>query len=460
MDGPLIAVLGAGQLGRMLALAGYPLGLRFRFLDPAPQSPAGQLAELIVAAYDDAAGLERLAAGATVATYEFENVPARATEFLARRLPVYPPPRALEVAQDRLAEKTLFRDLGIPVPPFAPVDSWQGLLDGVKRIGLPAVLKTRRFGYDGKGQWVLRSADDLAPAWAALGSAPLILEQFVPFDRELSILAARSTAGQIACYPLVENHHHEGILRLSIAPAPGLDEQTQHLAHEYARRVLERLDYAGVLAIEFFQYGAQLLANEMAPRVHNSGHWTIEGARTSQFENHLRAILGWPLGDTGAVGHCAMLNIIGDLPPVAAALSVPGARLHLYGKSPRPGRKLGHITLVEPSEEALRVRADLVRLLASQAAMASHGDFGFWIGDLAIDDCGLTVRQWQAGRLALQWTRAKSPGLISSLSHAVMRDLSLRSHSGRRSRLKAWSSIPASRSAASSRRRLKNCLLL
>lgn len=345
----------------MLALAGYPLGLRFRFLDPAPQPPASHLAELIVAAYDDVAGLERLAAGATLATYEFENVPARATEFLSRRLPVYPPPLALEVAQDRLAEKTCFRALDIPTPAFAPVDSWQGLRDAADQIGLPAVLKTRRFGYDGKGQWVLRSADDLAPAWAALGSAPLILEQFVPFDRELSILAVRSTAGKIVYYPLVENRHHEGILRLSIAPAPMLDARTQSQAQEYVRRVLHRLDYAGVLAIEFFQYGAQLLANEMAPRVHNSGHWTIEGARTSQFENHLRAILGWPLGDTSAIGHCTMLNIIGDPLPLAAALSLSGARLHLYGKSPRPGRKLGHITLVEPTEEALRASLNRAR---------------------------------------------------------------------------------------------------
>lgn len=376
MDAPLIAVLGAGQLGRMLALAGYPLGLHFRFLDPAPQSPAGQLAELIVAAYDDVAGLKRLTSGATVATYEFENVPARSTEFLSQRLPVYPPPPALDVAQDRLDEKICFRELGIPTPAFTPVDSWDGLLDAVGSIGLPAVLKTRRFGYDGKGQWALRSADDLAPAWAALGGAPLILEQFVPFERELSILAARSTAGQVAFYPLVENHHHEGILRMSIAPAPMLDAQTQSQAQEYARRVLERLDYVGVLAIEFFQRGAQLLANEMAPRVHNSGHWTIEGARTSQFENHLRAILGWPLGDTSAIGHCAMLNIIGDLPDRAIALGVPGAHLHLYGKSPRPGRKLGHITLVEPSEEALRV--SLIR------------------------------------------ARSEMPGLISSPSHAMM----------------------------------------
>lgn len=373
MEAPLIAILGAGQLGRMLALAGYPLGLRFRFLDPAPQSPAGHLAELIVADYDDVAGLERLAAGATLATYEFENVPARATEFLSRRLPVYPPPQALDVAQDRLAEKTCFRALDIPTPAFAPVDSWQGLRDAVDQIGLPAVLKTRRFGYDGKGQWALRSSDDLAPAWAALGGVPLILEQFVPFDRELSILAVRSVAGQIACYPLVENRHYEGILRVSIAPAPMPDAQTQDQAQDYARRVLSRLDYVGVLAIEFFQRGAQLLANEMAPRVHNSGHWTIEGARTSQFENHLRAILGWPLGDTGAVGHCAMLNIIGDPPPVAAALSVPGARLHLYGKSPRPGRKLGHITLVEPTQAALRVSLDRARsTMPSLISSPSH----------------------------------------------------------------------------------------
>ncbi len=370
---PLVAVLGAGQLGRMLALAGYPLGLRFRFLDPAPQSPAGCLADLIVAAYDDVGGLERLAAGASVATYEFENVPARSSTFLAQRLPVYPPPRALEVAQDRLTEKTFFRALGIPTPAFAPVDTWDALCEAADQIGLPAVLKTRRLGYDGKGQRVLRSVTDLAPAWAALGSAPLILEQFVPFDRELSILAARSTAGQIVCYPLVENRHHEGILRVSIAPAPGLDAQMQTLAQEYVRRALEQLGYVGVLAIEFFQYDGRLLANEMAPRVHNSGHWTIEGARTSQFENHLRAILGWPLGDASALGCCTMLNIIGDLPALTSVLSLPGAHLHLYDKSPRPGRKLGHITLVEPTLEDLRARLQHVCVaMPSLLSCASH----------------------------------------------------------------------------------------
>ncbi|MGQ9904735.1 MAG: 5-(carboxyamino)imidazole ribonucleotide synthase, partial [Anaerolineae bacterium] len=256
---------------------------------------------------------------------------------------------------------------------FASVDSWEGLLDAARQIGLPAVLKTRRFGYDGKGQRLLRSADDLAPAWLALGSTPLILEQFVPFDRELSLLAARNTTGQIAFYPLIENHHREGILRMSIAPAPALDTQTQRQAQEHAQRLLERLDYVGVLAIEFFQRGGQLLANEMAPRVHNSGHWTIEGARASQFENHLRAILGWPLGDTSAVGHCAMLNIIGDLPDPAVALSVPGAHLHLYSKSPRPGRKLGHITLVEPSEADLRTRLSaLCSKMPSLISSSSH----------------------------------------------------------------------------------------
>ncbi|MCS7059982.1 MAG: 5-(carboxyamino)imidazole ribonucleotide synthase [Anaerolineae bacterium] len=355
-ESPTIAVLGGGQLGRMLALAGYPLGLRFRFLDPAPQAPAGHLAELVVAEYDDLAGLERLIAGAHTATYEFENVPARAAAFLSQRLPVYPPAHALETAQDRLAEKTCFRSLGIPTPDFASVDTWDDLTTAVRRLGYPAVLKTRRLGYDGKGQRLLRNPSDLAPAWAALGGTPLILEQFVPFDRELSVLAVRSVGGEIVLYPPVQNHHRDGILRVSLAPAPALSTDLQQRCEDYARRLLQHLDYVGVLAIELFQLGTQLLANEMAPRVHNSGHWTIEGATTSQFENHLRAVLGWPLGKAAPRGYCAMINLIGDLPPLSRALALSGAHVHLYGKAPRPGRKLGHITFVEPSEAGLAGR--------------------------------------------------------------------------------------------------------
>ena len=354
----LVGVLGGGQLGRMLALAGYPLGLRFRFLDPSPEAPAGQLAELVAGAYDDPAALMRLAEGAGVITYEFENVPAASTQLLTGLLPVYPPPAALDVSQDRLAEKRCFQSVGVPTPDFEPVDSPAGLARSIDRLGLPAVLKTRRLGYDGKGQLVLRTASDVDRVWQTLGGAGagLILESHVPFERELSIIAVRGLRGQTAFYPLIENRHRGGILRLSLAPAPGVTPEVQAVAESHATRVLDHLNYAGVLTIELFQLGGQLLANEMAPRVHNSGHWTIEGAQTSQFENHLRAILGWPLGETGARGHCGMINLIGALPARESVLDIQGAHLHQYGKSPRPGRKLGHITFVEPSEKALTGR--------------------------------------------------------------------------------------------------------
>ena len=269
-----IGILGAGQLGRMLALAGYPLGLAFHFYDPALNSPAGQLAPHTVANFDDQAALQRFAAGVDLVTYEFENVPVEAVRLLAQTVPVFPPPQALEAAQDRLAEKTLFRQLGIPTPQFVALDSLAELQAAVRQTGLPAVLKTRRLGYDGKGQAVLHSLEDLQPAWQSLGEQNLILESFVAFDRELSILAVRGRDGCCVFYPLVENHHREGILRLSIAPALGLSPHLQQTAESYARAILERLDYTGVLAVELFEKAGELLANEMAPRVHNSGHWT------------------------------------------------------------------------------------------------------------------------------------------------------------------------------------------
>jgi 5-(carboxyamino)imidazole ribonucleotide synthase len=351
-----IGILGGGQLGYMLALAGYPLGLHFRFLDPSPEAPVGRIAQRVTADYTDQAALEKFASGLELVTYEFENVPVEAARFLAERVPVYPPPAALEAAQDRLAEKALFRKLGIATTEFAPVSNAKELDAAVKTLGLPAVLKTCRMGYDGKGQWILRTAEDVAKAKSELPAAQLILEKFVPFTRELSVLAVRSRTGEISIYPLVENHHRSGILRLSLAPAPRLDPDIQRAAERAAHRILESLKYAGVLAIEFFEHQGELLANEMAPRVHNSGHWTIEGAVTSQFENHLRAVLGLPLGSTGPAGHCAMLNLIGDVPDSAEVLAVPDAHLHLYGKSPRPGRKLGHITLRAASPERLALR--------------------------------------------------------------------------------------------------------
>lgn len=338
-----VGIIGGGQLARMLALAGYPLGLRFQILDPAADACTGQVAPLIQGDYDDAAQLARLADWADVVTFDFENVPAAAAHILAGRVAFHPPAEALARAQDRLSEKTLFWELGIPTPNFTTIDSLEELQEVTARISLPAVLKTRRLGYDGKGQRILRVPEDIQPAWQALGGVPLILESFVPFEREVSVLAMRRGDGATAFYPLVENHHREGILRLSRAPClmPKLEQE----GWDYAHRLLDRLNYVGLLAVEFFVQESRLIANEMAPRVHNSGHWTIEGAETSQFENHLRAILGLPLGATAATGHSVMLNCIGDLPERSAVLALPNAHYHDYGKAPRAGRKVGHITL-------------------------------------------------------------------------------------------------------------------
>ena len=346
-----VGIVGGGQLARMLALAGYPLGLRFQILDPAVDACAGQVAPLIQGDYDDPVQLERLADWADVVTFDFENVPAAAAHVLAGRVEFHPPAEALARAQDRLSEKTLFWELGIPTPNFTTIDSLEELQDAVTRMSLPAVLKTRRLGYDGKGQRILRIPEDMEAAWRALGGVPLILESFVPFEREVSVLAIRCRDGATAFYPLVENHHREGILRLSRAPylMPKLEQE----GWDYAHRLLDRLNYVGLLAIEFFVQAGRLIANEMAPRVHNSGHWTIEGAETSQFENHLRAILGLPLGSTTAIGHSVMLNAISDLPERSAVLALPNAHYHDYGKALRPGRKVGHITLRGDDSDAV-----------------------------------------------------------------------------------------------------------
>ncbi len=312
----------------MLALAGIPLGLRFRFLDPSPDACAGDVGELLAGAYDDETLLDRLADGAAVVTYEFENVPVAA----ARRLGALPDARALEQAQDRLREKELFRRLGIPTARFGSLE----------QTGVPALVKTRRLGYDGKGQRVAEKVEPLA--------ADELAEEIVPFARELSLVAARGRDGAIAFYPLTENVHRDGILRLSRVPAADAPEDA---ARDYATRLLEELDYVGVLALELFEVDGSLLANELAPRVHNSGHWTIDAACTSQFENHLRAVLGLPLGSTEPTTPAAMVNLVGAAPPLAELLALPRARVHLYGKEPRPGRKLGHVTLLDPDEATL-----------------------------------------------------------------------------------------------------------
>ena len=356
----IVGIVGGGQLARMLALAGYPLGLRFLVLDPAADACAGQVAELLPGAYDDPAALALLAERAELITFDFENVPVESARFLQQRLPVFPPPTALELAQERYSEKMLFQELGIPTPPFALVDSLADLHAALSRIGLPAVLKTRRLGYDGKGQHLLHGVEDATNAWASLGRVPLILEGFVAFQHEVSLLAVRSRAGEVSYYPLVENHHQEGILHRSHVPC-GVSELESE-ARGYANRILEHLDYVGVLAVEFFVMGGRLLANEMAPRVHNSGHWTLEGAETSQFENHLRAILGLPLGATSAVGHSTMVNFIGRLPQRSACLHIPGVHFHDYGKAAKAKRKVGHAT-VRADDPAL-LQARLERLLA------------------------------------------------------------------------------------------------
>jgi 5-(carboxyamino)imidazole ribonucleotide synthase len=363
----LVAIVGGGQLGQMLALAGIPLGHRFRALDPSPDAPAGQVCEQIVGPYDDRRALDRLVERADVLTYEFENVPVEAVRDLEPRVPVAPPSASLEATQDRLTEKRLLRDLGIPTAPFAAFHD-EASLEAARAVvrGGDAVLKTRRLGYDGRGQAVLRGGEPADAVWGALGppGGGYLLEGFVAFRRELSIVAARDAEGRTAHYALAENVHRAGILRSSRAPADvSVDVEAE--AHRYADLVLERLGHVGVLAIELFETADALLANEIAPRVHNSGHWTIEGAETSQFENHVRAVTRMPLGPTDPVGRSAMVNLIGAAPDPAAVAAIPGAHLHLYGKEQRPGRKLGHVTIRSADAERLEELTLKVEALAT-----------------------------------------------------------------------------------------------
>lgn len=378
----VVGILGGGQLARMLALAGLPLGLRFRCLDPAPDAVAGHASELIVGAYDDPQALQHLVRGVRVVTFEFENVPVTATDWLLDHVVVAPAPSALAIGQDRVREKELFAALGMGVPSWRAASTREELHAAVAAIGVPCIVKTRRLGYDGRGQVRLRPGSDVGAAvdaaWAELGASPhggLIVESFVAFERELSVLAVRGRRGEVAVYPLVENRHEGGILRTSRAPAPDVPAVVQRQAHEFVRAVLARLDYVGVLAIELFLRGEQLLANEMAPRVHNSGHWTIEGSVCSQFENHLRAVLGLPLGDTAMAGGgvATMVNLIGELPERRRLLALPGLHVHAYGKAPRPGRKLGHATVVGTDRAAV----DEVATAVAGLPAAAPGDWGF-----------------------------------------------------------------------------------
>ena len=351
-----VGILGGGQLARMMALDGAPLGVRFLVMDATADACAGQFAPMVVGDYTDEAALAEFASRVDVATFDFENVPSRSAQWLAGRVGVYPNPRALGIAQDRLEEKTLFRELGIPVPPFATVDTRAELNAAVEAIGTPCILKTRRLGYDGKGQFRIRSTADVDAAWDALGAQAakvgLILEGFVAFERELSVVAVRGRDGEFRAWPLTENWHVDGVLSASLAPASA-DSGLAATAVEYARQLAEALEYVGVFALELFCRDGKLLANELAPRVHNSGHWTIEGAETSQFQNHLRAVLGLPLGATRMVGHACMLNWIGAMPDADAVLAEPGGHWHDYGKTPREGRKVGHATVRSDSVDDL-----------------------------------------------------------------------------------------------------------
>lgn len=354
----------------MLAQAGLPLGLRFRFLDPSPDATAAGFGELTVGSLGDPEAIRSVALDAAVVTYEWEGVPADGLESAATDAPVRPPLGALALSQDRLDEKQAFARLGIGVAAFAPVDDRASLERAVVSLGLPAVLKTRRGGYDGKGQRVLHDITELDGAWDALGGTPLILEAHVPFRRELSVLAARGLDGDTRCWPLVENLHAHGILRVSRAPAPdpesGSAPELQAAGEAIATTLLDELDYVGVLAVELFDCDGTLLANEIAPRVHNSGHWTIEGAETSQFTQHLLAILGRPLGATSPLGYSAMVNCIGTMPDAAAVDSLPGTHLHDYEKAPRENRKVGHVTLVAKSPDELDTRLEELRAAAPE----------------------------------------------------------------------------------------------
>jgi len=369
-----VGILGGGQLARMLALSGAPLGLRFLVMDTVADACAGQFAPLLVGDYRDQAALAEFASRVDVATFDFENVPAESAEWLSARVPVFPNPRALAVAQDRLAEKTLFRELDIPVPAFAAVSTRAELDAALATVGVPCILKTRRLGYDGKGQFRIRSLADADPAWGALGAQAetvgLIVEAFVPFERELSVVAVRGRGGEFRTWPLTENWHVDGVLSASLAPAQA-DPALAGKAVAYAQRLAERLDYVGVFALELFCRDGALLANELAPRVHNSGHWTLEGAETSQFQNHLRAVLGLPLGSTAMLGHACMLNWIGAMPAAGAVLAESAGHWHDYGKAPRAGRKVGHATLRRDDPAALAASLEHVgRVLDRQSQVA------------------------------------------------------------------------------------------
>jgi len=354
--GDTIGILGGGQLGRMLAMAAARLGLRCQIFSPDPESPAFDVVlNATCAEYADVEALEVFANDVDVITYEFENVPASAALVLAARRPVLPNRKILETTQDRLAEKDFVTRLGIGTADYADVSTAAALRDAIARIGLPAVIKTRRFGYDGKGQAIIRDGDDPTRVWTELGTKSAILEAFIPFEREISVIAARSADGEVECFDVTENEHRDHILKISRAPA-AIPDALAAEARAIAGKIATALDYVGVLAVEMFVLasgasGPKVLVNEIAPRVHNSGHWTLDGASVSQFEQHIRAIAGWPLARPVRHGPVTMTNLIGDeINSYEQWLTVPGATVHLYGKgAPRPGRKMGHVTEVAPA---------------------------------------------------------------------------------------------------------------
>jgi 5-(carboxyamino)imidazole ribonucleotide synthase len=376
-----IGILGAGQLARMLAQAGKPMGLDFVFLDPAEDACAAEYGEHICAGWDDEVALEALGQRCDVVTFDFENVPELSASLIESLCPVYPPPRALYKSQDRLREKSMMQELDIPVAPFRAVNTRPDLMAAVEDIGLPCVLKTRRFGYDGKGQAVLRFQEDMERAWQLLGDNELVCEGFVSFDAECSIIAARGQDGVTAFWPLTRNLHREGILAISKAPV--FESRLQERAEALIQRLLDHLDYVGVMALELFLKDDELLANEFAPRVHNSGHWTIDGARTSQFENHLRAICGLPLGDSQCSSRSIMFNLLGEMPGFAGQepadqQAIPGLHWHDYHKTPRAGRKIGHVTVTAESEAGLKARA---AQLATELGLAAEMNLEALSGD-------------------------------------------------------------------------------
>jgi 5-(carboxyamino)imidazole ribonucleotide synthase len=372
-----LGIVGAGQLGRMMALAAYPLGIRTLFLDRADGTPGAQVAPSLVGGLEDPERLAELAARSDVITFDWENIAAPALAPLDARVAIRPSAAALALAQDRIDEKALFSRLKIPVAAHAPVDSGKDLERAVRRIGVPGVLKTRRLGYDGKGQVLIGRAADCAAAWERLGPTGLdpglgltgpgpgnglIYERFQPFSREISLIGARDAAGRTVFYPLCANTHAGGVLRYTIAPYN--HARLAREARSHLTKVMNSLDYCGVLTIEFFVVAGRLIANEMAPRVHNSGHWTIEGSATSQFENHVRAVCNLPLGSTRPLGHAAMINFLGNLPPRDRLLKIEGLAYHDYGKSARPGRKVGHCTIVAArAADRSRRMADALKLI-------------------------------------------------------------------------------------------------